>query len=309
MAPESSNTAGIAHEQEFELYHCNESLCSQKARVGFLEKAVPFKLHHIMLCDIAPDCQNLTPEYLAVNPQGKVPTLVHSGKAIYDAHRIVKHVDGLRPASGVRLWPEEPRRQEWAQQWFELGMLDDARPLGATFGTAIPMFALPILTQLLKRQPIGEVTANMTRHPVPQRGQLFLRLHREGMGALPPQAIEGAVVSLCRGLATADDNLAEFGGPWLLGAFSLADITMMACFHRMEDVGLDDLLRDGSVPHLGEYWERLCARPSYSEGITDWHDTGWRSAIEEIRGAGPSPLLADARRCLRAIRNGQETPG
>lgn len=303
MAPEPSDTAVIAHEQEFELYHCNESLCSQKARVGLLEKAVAYRSHHIMLCDINPDCQNLSPEYLAVNPKGQVPTLVHDGRAIYDAHRIVRHVDEVCPDSGVRLWPEEPERRKWAAEWFELGMLDDTKPLGATFGTAIPMVTLPILARLLQRQSTEAVTANMSRHPVEQRQQIFLRLHREGTGSLPPQAIEGALGSLCRGLARAEDNLAEFGGPWLLGDFSLADVTMMACFHRLEDAGLDGLLRDSSVPRLGAYWDGLRARPSYSAGITDWHDDGWRSAIEDIRGAEPSPLLAGARRCLREIRN------
>ena len=304
MAPEASNTADIAHEQEFELYHCGESLCSQKARVGFLEKAVAFRSHHIMLCDIGSDCQNLSPEYLAVNPKGQVPTLVHNGKAVYDAHRIVKHVDDERPDSGVRLWPEEPRRRSWAAEWFELGMLDDTKPMGATFGTAIPLITLPILARLLQRQPTETVSANMARHPVEQRRQIFLRLHREGSGSLPPPVMDGALDALCRGLATAEENLAAFGGPWLLGDFSLADITMMACFHRLEDVGLDGLLRDESVPHLGAYWDRLRTRPSYSAGITDWHDDGWRSAIEEIRGSEPSPLLAAACGRLRDLRNG-----
>ena len=143
----------------------------------------------------------------------------------------------------------------------------------------------------------------MSRHPVEQRRQIFLRLHTEGAEFLPPQAIEGTLSALCGGLAKADDNLAEFGGPWLLGDFSLADITMMACFHRLEDAGLDGLLADGSVSRLGAYWNRLRSRPSYSAGITDWHDDGWRSAIDDIRGAESSPLLTDALRCLRAVRN------
>ena len=304
MVPEPLNTAGIAHEQEFELYHCNESLCSQKARVGFLEKAVPFKSHHIMLCDINSNCQNLSPEYLAVNPKGQVPTLVHEGAAVYDAHRIVKHIDDVRPDSGENLWPAEPRRREWALEWFQLGMLDDATPLGATFGTAIPMFTLPILANLLHRQSIEEVTANMSRHPRPERGGLFLKLRREGIAELPAQAVTGAVESLCRGLSSAEDNLAEFGGPWLLGDFSLADITMMACFHRLQDVGLDVVLHEPSVSRLGDYWDRLRALPSYATGITDWHDAGWRSAAEEVRGAGPPPLLDAARQRLGELRNG-----
>ena len=292
----------IPWEREFELYHCNESLCSQKARLGFIEKGLPFKSHHIMLCDMNADCQNLSAEHLAVNPKGQVPTLVHKGEPVYDAHRIVKYLDDAHPESGQRLWPAEAPRQAFAEQWFQLGMLDDSRRLGTTFGTAIPVLTLPILAKLLERQPVETVAANMGHHPVPQRRALFMRLREreKGAGELPPQALEGALDSLCQGLATANGNLAEFGGPWLLGEFSLADITMMACFHRLQDVGLEAALHDEAVPHLGGYWERLQARHSYAEGVTKWQDAGWRSAIEEIWGGAPSPLLSDIRRRLSA---------
>ena len=99
---------------------------------------------------------------------------------------------------------------------------------------------------------------------------------------------------------TANGNLAEFGGPWLLGDFSLADITMMACFHRLQDLGLEAALHDEALPHLGSYWERLQARPSHSQGVTRRHDADWCRAIEEIWGTAPSPLLGDVRRRLSA---------
>lgn len=291
----------IPWQQEFELYHCNESLCSQKARLGFLEKVLAFKSHHIMLCDMNADCQNLSPEHLAINSKGQVPTLVHNGEPVYDAHRIVKHIDDAHPQSGERLWPTEAPQQALAEQWFQLGMLDDSRGLGTTFGTAIPVLTLPILAKLMERQPMATVAANMARHPVPMRRELFMRLREKGASELPPEVLEGALDSLCQGLATANGNLAEFGGPWLLGDFSLADITMMACFHRLQDVGLEAALQDPAVPHLSGYWERLQSRPSYAEGVTKWHDPGWRSAIEEIWGNVPSPLLDDVRRRLRTL--------
>ena len=123
----------VPWQREFELYHCNESLCSQKARVGFLEKALRFASHHIMLCDINRDCQNLSPDYLAVNPKGQVPTLVHRGEPVYDAHRIVKHIDDAYPDSGVRLWPGELRQRILAEQWFQSG-----RPPSKSFASAPP---------------------------------------------------------------------------------------------------------------------------------------------------------------------------
>ena len=88
----------------------------------------------------------------------------------------------------------------------------------------------------------------------------------------------------------------------MLGDFSISDITMMACFHRMQDVHLDDLLRDDAVPQIGAYWERLQARPSYQSAVVDWHDEkNGRSVLREVFGDAKSPILAEAQKVLRSL--------
>ena len=105
----------IPFEQEFELYHYGESLCSQKARLGMAEKQLNYRSHHIVICDVAEQCQNLTEEYIRVNPKGIVPTLIHYGEQVFDAHEIIRYVDKIYPDSGVRLWPSDPERLSIAQ--------------------------------------------------------------------------------------------------------------------------------------------------------------------------------------------------
>ena len=118
----------IPHEQELELYHYKESLCSQKARVGMEEKQRPYKSNHIMICDIAAECENLDHEYLQVNPKGIVPTLVHYGEPVYDAHRIVKYLDEQYSDTGQKLWPDDNDLADEAGYWFTEGMLDETAP-------------------------------------------------------------------------------------------------------------------------------------------------------------------------------------
>jgi hypothetical protein len=79
---------------------------------------------------------------------------------------------------------------------------------------------------------------------------------------------------------------------------------MMACFHRLEDVSLDVLLRHDTVPLLSAYWDRLQARPTYQVAVVDWHDEeNFRSAICEVYGDQRS-LLHDQGISIMALLAG-----
>ncbi|MEM7280651.1 MAG: glutathione S-transferase family protein [Pseudomonadota bacterium] len=283
----------IPFEQELELYHYCESLCSQKARIGFVEKQLDYKSHHIVICDVAEECQNLDDDYLKVNPKGIVPTLVHHGQPVYDAHQIIRHIDLEYPDSGTRLWPTDTRELKIADFWFDEGMLKDDQPLGTNFGTSIAFLSRPLLARMLQRQSLELVIEKYKRHPIEQRRKGFVAL-RKGVQA-PREVEERALSILINALRVVNDQLAQSGGPWVLDEFSVVDITMMACFHRLEDIHLDDLLAHKTLPELSGYWERLQNRPSYQSAIVAWHDEeNWRSAIKDLYGDKKSPILDDA---------------
>lgn len=288
----------VAHVQDLELYHYAESLCSQKARIGLAEKKLPYKSHHIMICDVNPDCQNLSPEYLVINPRGLVPTLVHRGEPVYDAHRMIRYVDEKYPDSGVRLWPSDQQRQQIANYWFEEAMLKEDLPMDGNFGNAVASISLPILVNTLQRQPLKVLQAKMARHPLRQNAEIFLNLHQQGWEV--SEDAHGRVLSLLTdGLLRVEKQLERSGGPWLLGDYSITDITMMACFHRFEDVRLDAILAEPALRKTSDYWQRLQQRPSYREAVLDWHEEeNWRSAIREVFGTGESKLLQPLRRKL-----------
>ena len=280
----------VYHEQEFELYHYDESLCSQKARLGLTEKKIDYKSHAIVICDVAEECQNLSEEYLKVNPKGIVPTLVHNGQPVYDAHRIIRYLDEKYPNSGERLWPTEAEKMTIAEKWFAEGMLNEDGRYGSNFGMGIPILTHPILAHSLNKQPLDLVVEKYKNHPIKSRGKRFTELRREGK-AFPKEVFTEALTNVCRGLIEMNGLLDRFGGPWLLGDFFLPDITMMACFHRLEDVNLDVLLHHETVPFVSAYWDRLQARVSYQEAVVNWHDEeNWRPALREVYGDRSSPL-------------------
>ena len=97
-----------------ELYHNDMSVCAQKVRLTLAEKKLPWENRHLDLR--AGDQQK--PEYLKLNPNAVVPTLVDDGKVIIESTVICEYLDdaypepGLRPANAqaraqMRLWTKQ----------------------------------------------------------------------------------------------------------------------------------------------------------------------------------------------------------
>ena len=82
----------------FELYNAPQSTCSQKVRMtlaekGFPERGVDWVDHHVDLGKF----EQLDPEYLKLNPNGVVPTLVHDGAVLIESSAIVEYLDEVLP--------------------------------------------------------------------------------------------------------------------------------------------------------------------------------------------------------------------
>ena len=60
---------------------------------------------------------NNTPEYLAMNPNGLVPTINDDGLILWESHAIVRHLS--RKHGNGSLWPGDPRALANADRWME----------------------------------------------------------------------------------------------------------------------------------------------------------------------------------------------
>src|SRR4029078_11318172 len=72
-----------------ELYNAPQSTCSQKVRLTLAEKGLEFVEHKLRLFQN----DQLKPEYLKLNPNGVVPTLVDGGVPIIDSSVSMQYID------------------------------------------------------------------------------------------------------------------------------------------------------------------------------------------------------------------------
>jgi len=93
-----------------ELHHALISTCSQKVRWVLAEKALPWVDHPVRLDRE----EHLRPEYLRLNPNGVVPTLVHDGQPVVDSSVINEYLDEVFQAQPLR--PAEARFRAFAEQ-------------------------------------------------------------------------------------------------------------------------------------------------------------------------------------------------
>src|SRR3954466_5910198 len=90
----------------FKLYNAPQSTCSQRVRFVLNAKGQPFAEEKLDL--LAGD--QLKPEYLALNPNGGVPTLDHDGHIVTDSSVIVEYLDEV-VSQGANFTPRDPVRR------------------------------------------------------------------------------------------------------------------------------------------------------------------------------------------------------
>src|SRR5437660_10134311 len=87
----------------FTLYNAPQSTCSQRVRFVLNAKEISFA--EIKLGLLSGD--QLKPDYLALNPNGVVPTLDHDGAIVIDSSVIIEYLDEVAPEP-MNFTPREP---------------------------------------------------------------------------------------------------------------------------------------------------------------------------------------------------------
>ena len=76
-----------------ELYNHDMSVCAAKVRFAMAEKGLEYTSHMVNLLAR----EHKTPEYLALNPNGVEPTLVHDGYVVFESTIINEYLEEKFP--------------------------------------------------------------------------------------------------------------------------------------------------------------------------------------------------------------------
>lgn len=226
-----------------ELYNASQSTCSQKVRLVLAEKGLDFIEHKLKLFQN----DQLKPEYLKLNPNGVVPTLVDGGDPIVDSSVIMEYLDEVHPSP--RLMPAHGKLRARMRAWMRF--FEEVPTVAVRFPSYNAAFARHFegmsdeeFKNLAKSKPIRDrFLGEMNK----EKGFAFDKLIQA------EESIRKTAVRM-EGVLSQND--------YLLGDdLTLADHCVLPAFVRMEDLGYDYLWSD--LPGMAAWLERIKSRPSF----------------------------------------------
>lgn len=226
-----------------ELYNAPESTCSQRVRMALAEKNLAWVDRKLSL----QNQEHLSADYLALNPDGLVPTLVHDGRVIADSSVIMEYLEDIHPHPALR--PDCAWARAQMRKWTHY--IDEV----PTPATRIPSFH-HVFGRALRALPPAALGAVAAARPL--RKHMYLRI---GPNGFPDQDLSQAMEQIGQAYDRVELALAQ--GPWINGALlSLADISLLPIVVRMQDLGMTGLL--AGHPRVNDWYERLQRRASFA---------------------------------------------
>ena len=233
-----------------QLYTHPMSPCSQKVRIILAEKGLAWDKIDVDL----PGKENLSADYLKLNPLGVVPTLVEDGRPVIESSIIAEYLEDRFPSPALR--PTDP--YQVAQMRFWMKHVDNkVHPSCGALQWPL------VMADKLKLLPVEEQDRLIDRVPEKPRRERQRRLLRQGYDA--PDVID-AVGVYEKTIRDLDELLSR--QPWIAGeAFSLADAAMAPYFQTLFQFGWHDWYAGRA--NVAAWYDRCRTRDSYQSAVAD----------------------------------------
>lgn len=265
-------------------YYDNDfSTCAQKVRMLLNEKGAQWST---VWLDLRQGDQ-FDPEYLKLNPNGVVPTIVHDGNVIIESTLILRYLDEVLGA-GPQFTPADPARRYDADLW--MAKLDAM----LHYHIAALSIGVAFRHELAEAQQ-DQIDTHLAKVPNPILRDIWAGAIYNG---LKDERFRAAIAGWNNALDQMEARLSS--SSWLVGeAFTIADMSYIPYLVRLDHLGLWDTMKAGR-PNVQRWYGAMQARPSFKAAFTDTIDTDKIAFVTQC-GKECQPQTAPICEELRAV--------
>lgn len=255
------------------LYDYDGSPCARRVRMTLFEKRLPWRTQLVDLSRL----EQRSERYLAINPNGLVPTLAHGPRVVWESNVVTEYLDDAFPER--RLYPVDPWAKLAVKEWqaAELAMAKHFRPL---------MYQRLLGPVMRASHTLDEVLA-IARRSTDDPADLEWERRVWSLSVLSgdeARAAEAALVAFLDRLESALE-----GREWLVGGgFTQAEISVYPRVRMFPHVGV--AVSPARHPRVARWCARLEGRPCFPATVS-------RKEAAIARFAS-SPLLTALRHLL-----------
>jgi len=226
------------------LFHWEPNANSGKPMLALAEKGVKFDSHYIDMLNF----DQHKPEYLAINPQGTIPAMLHGERVLTESTAIMEYVDAT--FDGPSLMPDNAR-DRWRIRWWMKFMDQWLGPSFSMIGWSF--FVGPSVRQ---RDP-KELEAAIERIPLPERRTAW---RKAIYNLFSEEEIAESQRRIGIGISMLEEALSK--REWLgSDQYSLADVNGFNLAYALP-LSQPHLSNDEKTPHILEWLRRIYERPA-----------------------------------------------
>jgi glutathione S-transferase/GST-like protein len=229
------------------LYHWEPNANSGKPMLTLAEKGVAYESRYLDLLQF----DQHQPAYLAVNPDGTIPAMVHGSRVLTESTPMMEYVDDEFP--GPPLKPRDPVAR-WRMRWW-------MRFFDAYFAPSLSMIGWSIfIGPAVRNRPQEELRAAIDKIPLESRR---IAWRKAMFNEFSPEELAESKRRVLFATLALERHLARF--PWIAGdVYSLGDINGFNLGYALP-LSQPDHCNDAKTPHIMEWLRRIYERPAARE--------------------------------------------
>jgi ganglioside-induced differentiation-associated protein 1 len=238
-----------------ELYHHGSSACAAKTRFALEEKHLRWASH---IVDIFRG-EQFKPEFLALNPKGVVPVLVHDGFVIPESTVICEYAEEAFPEHPI--FPSSLQARAQVRLWTKA--VDEELHPACSAITYVVSHRYTIL-----RNGAGSFEDFLKKGGSEGAAARKLKWDWIQQGIDAPGAADK--IRLYEAYLQKMEHALSHS-TWLVQSqFSMADIAMAPYINRLAALSLEGLWTNGRLPRVERWFERIQLRPAFHPAFLQW---------------------------------------